>query len=209
MINPVYFDIETGPLPLTYLEATMPKFKAPANLKDPVKIAAAIEEKKKEYIEDAALDPLTGQILCIGVLDPLHGFQPLGLADDEAAMLRAFWRIANDALGNFDNLIGFNCNSFDLPFLVKRSWKHGIRPPLILRNGRYWSKDIIDLREVWQMGDKQAHGSLDTVSRFLGQAGKAGEGSQFAELWADNRDVALTYLKTDLLLTQALAERMI
>lgn len=76
-MHTICFDIETGPLPETELAAMVPAFD-PAevktgNLKDRDKVAAKIAEAeanhRREFIERAALDPLTGRVLAIGLLN--------------------------------------------------------------------------------------------------------------------------------------------
>lgn len=49
----IVFDIETGPAPLDEIEAMMPEFEAPGNLKDPVKIEAALAKKREDFVEKA------------------------------------------------------------------------------------------------------------------------------------------------------------
>ena len=74
-MNTILFDIETAPLPESELAALVPPFD-PAevrtgNLKDPDKIAAKLAEAeanhRRDFIERAALDPLTGRVLAIGL----------------------------------------------------------------------------------------------------------------------------------------------
>ena len=48
-------------------------------------------------------------------------------------------------------MVGFNSNQFDLPFLIRRSWKHNVAVPMGIRRGRYWSDQVLDLRDVWQL----------------------------------------------------------
>lgn len=209
MIPPTIFDIETSALPLDVLETRMPVFEAAANLRDPDKVAASIEVKRQEWLDGAALSPLTGQILVIGLLsDGKTDF----LEGDEKTLLAGFWERADAILSVYGNLIGFNCVAFDLPFLVKRSYVHGVHVPRIIGgwNKRYWNwnADILDLRLLWQMGDRQAHGSLDVISRFLGLAGKTGSGKDFAKLYAEDREKALEYLARDVALTEAVYLKM-
>ena len=71
--NPnIYFDIETGPLPLA--ELNIPAFN-PAdvkfgNIKNPDLIAEKLQKAEEshtaDYIRNAALDALSGQVLCFG-----------------------------------------------------------------------------------------------------------------------------------------------
>ena len=211
----IFFDIETGPLPEPELAALVPAFD-PAevktgNLKDPDKIAAKIAEAesnhRREFLERAALDPLTGRVVAVGLVYFDTGeFHVIG-HDDEAATLREFWEVCRGELG-LNEMIGFNSRAFDLPFLIRRSFKHRVRVPSGIRRGRYWSDEMVDLREVWQLGDRQARGSLDSISRHLGLGGKNGDGAAFAHLWQTDRAKAVEYLRNDLQLTARVAEAL-
>ncbi len=197
------WDTETCSLPEAELAAIMPQFEAAANLKDPAKIAANLEAKRQAWIEDAALDPLTGRVLCIGLL---AGERFVLLENpDESELLKEFW-LRHVIPGR--KMIGFNTHLFDLRFLVARSWKHGIRPPDWIRKGRYWSDDFMDLRELWQMGDRQAPGSLDSIARHLGVGAKTGTGKEFAKLWETEKPKAVEYIQNDLVLVREIACRM-
>jgi DNA polymerase elongation subunit (family B) len=209
MINtPIVFDIETTALPEAELTPFMPEFEAPGNFKDPEKIKSAIEAKKASWLEDAALDPMTGRVLCIGML---IGDQHILISEPatEALILQEFWTAVRIEDYDIHQLIGFNIAQFDLPYLVKRSWKLGVDVPMLgLRDGRYWKKDrVIDLREIWQLGDRQAAGSLDTISKHLEVGAKTGNGKDFAALWTTDRPVAEAYLRNDLDLTAAIARK--
>lgn len=211
--NPtIIFDIETGPLPIN--ELVIPPFDPSqvklGNIKNPDLIAEKIQKAEEnhvtDYIKNAALDALSGQVLCIGYR--LERDEPAILssdADGEAAMLRQWWELLN-TWERQPRLIGFNVKSFDLPFLIKRSWKHRITVPYWIRHGRYWNDLIVDLREVWQLGDNRAHGSLGAISRHLGLGEKTGNGADFANLWKTNRQAAIDYCLQDVKLTQQVAD---
>ena len=215
-MNTVIFDIETGPLPENDLAALMPAFD-PAevktgNIKDPDKVAAKIAEAeaahRREFFERAALDPLTGRVVAVGLLYPDSGeFVVIG-HDDEAATLREFWDSTRGEMGRINEMIGFNSNQFDLPFLFRRSWKHRVAVPPGLRRGRYWSEQCVDLRDTWQLGDRMARGSLDAIARHLGVGAKNGDGKAFAELWRSDRKQAEAYLRNDLELTAKVAHAL-
>lgn len=204
-----YYDIETGPLPREELEELTEPFDPASvkmgNIKDPEKRALKLAESKANYMSDivdkAALSPLTGQVLAIGTLNVTGS---VILAGSEAEILDQFWNIFHE---RHDFFIGFNSHTFDLPFLVKRSWKHGITVNGI-RKGRYWNDRFIDLRDEWQMGDRQAKGSLDAICRHFGIEGKNGNGKDFARMFELNREKALEYLENDLRMTKQVAERM-
>lgn len=212
----IYFDIETGPLPFN--ELVIPPFN-PAdvkvgNTKNPDLIAEKIQKAEEnhvnDYIKNAALDALSGQVLAIGYRYEDEEIRILcSDADGEAEMLRQFWSLCKPRDSRHPRLVGFNIKPFDLPFLYKRSWKHGIVPPYWLRNGRYWHDAIVDLREVWQLGDSRAHGSLAAICRHLGLGEKLGSGAHFHELWQTDRQAAIHYCLRDVELTQGVADKLI
>lgn len=209
MVNQIVFDVESAPLPDAEILAMLPEFD-PAevktgNLKDAEKIAAKIAEAKANHLADftekAALSPVTGRVLCIGWL--ADGEFSYFANDDEAQLLRDFWKAADGV-----ELIGFNCIPFDLPFLIRRSWKLGVDVPLFIRHGRYFADTITDLRAEWQLGNREFRGGLDYVARFLGLGEKNGSGANFATAWETDREGALAYLENDCRLTAKIAERM-
>ena len=212
----IIFDVETGPLAESELVAMMPAFD-PAevkcgNLKDPAKIAEKIAEAeanhRRDFFDKAALDPLTGRVVAIGMLDiETDKFFIIG-HDDEARTLTEFWAATRGEMGRNNPLIGFNIHSFDLPFLIRRSWKHRVTVPFGIRRGRYWSDQVCDLRDCWQLGDRQARGSLDSIARHLGVGAKNGDGKAFAELWQNDRPKAEAYLRNDIELTAKVADAL-
>ena len=210
------FDVETGPLAAIELATMMPAFD-PAevktgNLKDPAKIAEKLAEAeanhRRDFIERAALDPITARVVAVGMLDiEKEKFFIIG-HEDEAQTLTEFWKLVRGEMGRINPLIGFNIFNFDLPFLIRRSWKHRVTVPFGLRRGRYWSEQICDLRECWQLGDRQAKGSLDAIAKHLGVGAKNGDGKAFAELWVTDRAKAEAYLRNDVELTAKVAEAL-
>jgi uncharacterized protein YprB with RNaseH-like and TPR domain len=207
--NPIIiFDIETGPLPRP--ELVIPPFDPSqvklGNIKNPDLIAEKIQKAEEnhvtDYIKNAALDALSGQVLCIGYKVPGEKARVLCAdADGEKEMLVQWWKI----VAGFERqprLVGFNTKAFDLPFLYKRSWKHRVTPPYWLRHGRYWNDLILDLREIWQLGDNRAHGSLAAICRHLNLGEKSGSGADFSDLWLRDREAAIAYALQDVELTQ-------
>jgi predicted PolB exonuclease-like 3'-5' exonuclease len=186
----------------------MPEFEAPTNYKDPSKVEAAIAEKRAAWMERAALSAVTGRILAIGV-KPVGGDVDV-ISGDEAVMLRTFWALAKEAKAERRLLIGFNTTGFDLPFMVRRSWKLGVRIPLSLLNvdNRPNKGVFVDILEAWQCGDRQERVSLNTLAKYLGVGAKNGSGADFAKLWQTERSIAEAYLRNDLALTEAVADRL-
>jgi hypothetical protein len=208
----IFFDIETEALPEGELAALVPPFDPgevkTGNLKDPDKIAQKIAEAeanhRRDFFERAALDPLTARVLVIGLLD-YRGFRILD-NPNEAAVLREFWTACRGEQGRINQMVGFNTWNFDLPFLFRRSWKHRVPVPPGIRRGRYWNDQMVDVRDAWQLGDRQARGSLESIARHLGVGAKNGNGAEFAMLWRSDRTKAVEYLRNDLELTAKMAE---
>ncbi len=204
----VIFDIETGPLPAKETERFMPKFEAPSNYKDQAKIDAFIEEKRAEWIKQSALNATSGKILAIGCLYSDSDEPMIFGSGQEAEDLASAWQImCPDGYISY-NLVGFNSNSFDIPFMVRRSWALGVKVPKGLATSKWLPSECRDLLDVWRIGNRQESVSLATMSRFFGVGEKSGEGKDFFKLWASDRATALKYLAQDLVLTKACAQRM-
>ena len=196
----IVIDIETIAIP----NAPMPDFSAPGNLKDPVKIAAAIEEKKANWLADGALHAERGQVVAIGWRNLKE--RAMTLTGPEPELLSAIWEV----LRGETLVVGFNLHRFDLPFLIRRAWVNGVHVPMgsIFRNGRIDENRFVDLLKLWQCGDRQEYISLDMMARTLLGRGKTGSGADFGNLWAADRQAALEYCKADVDLTWDCALRM-
>lgn len=203
------FDIETGARPDTELADIMPEFAAPKNYKDGDKISSYIAAERAAWLEKAALSAVTGRIVAIGCRQ--DGCSAILGDDGEPNQIKAFWHILEDAVREKRAIVGWNINAFDLPFLARRSWRHGIEVPSGLFTGRgYPHPDLfVDLVLEWQCGDKQERISLGNIAKFLGIGEKNGDGKDFSKLWATERSLAVQYLENDLLLTAKLMERLL
>lgn len=206
MNNPLCFDIETGPLPLADIEHMMPEFKAPDNWKDPEKIEAKIQEQRVKWIADAALHANRGRVLAIGIredgIDTIIDFQ------SEVELLATFWGIVAPKGDFLYEIIGHTSNKFDVPFMIRRSWKLGVPVPRATFNGRYLNSCFKDIADLWTCGDRGEYISLDCMAKFFGLQGKNGDGALFFELWEEDRDAAIAYLENDLFLTEQCARFM-
>jgi 3'-5' exonuclease len=129
------FDIETSALPLEQFDPVQQEylFREAENLPDPAARAARREEIHRQF----SLWPLTGQVVCIAMLnaDSFRG-KVLFLADHggdqqghigtaveflpcsgEAELLTEFWEVAT----HYDSIVTFNGRGFDVPFIYLRS----------------------------------------------------------------------------------------
>ncbi len=202
---PIIFDIETAPS--DNAAEFMDEIEPPKTMK----IAATIDKWRKEELpalkaaqmERAALSPITGKILCIGYCFPGDKNFYEGT---EIGILSNFWREFQPR----NTWIGFNSNSFDWPFIIRRSMILGVEfeKHLIQDSRGYFKENFIDLMRVWQCGNRQEFISLDKAARLFGVGKKSGNGADFAKLYAENRAAALEYLANDLEITRQLAIKM-
>lgn len=186
-------DIETyQDIPPAVLEAKTAKIQPPKNWKDPDKIAAYIEDAKAKIVRQAALSPLTGRVVAVGLgLRRADEQWEFGCFVDRTGGEDDLLREVDDALSEIEHghLITFNGTRFDLPFLVARAMRHGLtlryRWPVV----RY-SKRHIDLCQL--LGD----GSLSEWAALVLGEGKTGSGADVAglveaERWDDLRNYCL------------------
>ena len=205
-LAPIFFDIETEGLGMKELQDDLPWFEAPKTYKDPEKIAAYVEKKRQEYVEKAALSPVTGRVLAIGiksVKDGQGGFE--GAEDYLLAEVWKDFRLNSEAQWG-----GHNTHNFDWPFLIKRSWKLGISVPSGIKDGRWYRANLRDTMEMFCGGSYGERISLDRLARFFGVGSKGGKsGAHFAETYHNDKKAAIEYLYNDLDMTQAVYERML
>lgn len=204
-----WFDIETRANPDAV--ALLGPVKPAGNLKDPAKIAADVLDKEAKRAERAALDCDTLAVLCAGIV--WTGEEtPTVFSGDERKLIADFWETVDYHANEFGavTLIGFNCLSFDLPALVRRSQILGIRvPPLNL--AKYRHDGIIDLMDALTWGGLVDAKSLATYCRLFGVNGIEDDhnGSDVARLYAEGRmDEIVAHCAADVLKTRALDERV-
>jgi hypothetical protein len=172
------------------------------------KLKAAREAHTAKHIDRAALSAVTGRVLMIAVLKDGVGKALYEESDNEAWILGAWWNAATANQRAGHRFIGFNIFHFDLPFLIRRSWKLGVDVPSWVRSGRYWSESFVDLLDNYQMGNRQEFISLDAFDRYLGGAGKTDTGAGFWERWQKDREVAIAYAMNDVAIVERIARRL-
>ena len=185
-----------------------PEFSAPANLKDPEKIKAAILEKQQKWVDEAALHAERGMLILMGwkhnTGDYVWNSTNPGT---EAEVISATWELIKKQFP----IVGFNIIHFDIPFLIRRSWILGVpipREAIFDRRGYIDQDKFIDLMLLWQCGDRQETISLDTMAKAILGRGKTGHGSDFGKLWATDKQAAIEYCRADVQLTWELAKKM-
>lgn len=170
----------------------------------------------EQFKEKAALSPITGCVVAIGYYNPAKEVVKIsgdGEAGDEADILAEFWQTYHACKAKNTVIAGWNFTGFDVPFIVRRSWFHGIDTPsdLFDRSGRYLSPTFLDLMQRFSVGKWNDNIKLDVAARFLGVGQKNGDGKEFAAMWlagGEDREKARKYLANDLAMTAAVARRM-
>lgn len=200
------------------------------NIRDPAKAKAKVDDARQkheqkvveheallksgpaeafaEFKSKAALDARTGMVLAVGIMD-IRGMHQI-FTGDEQDVLANIWSSIAIAESMGGSVIGFNSNGFDLPFLIRRSWKLGVDVPAFALPKPWFGRPFVDLRDAWQCGNRQQKGKLEEVGEFFGLKGKLEgvDGSMFAELFATDRAKAIEYLVEDLRLTLQVAQAM-
>lgn len=152
-------DIETAPIEDvdTYLCAVQ----APANYRDPEKIAKYIEEAAVKERDKAALDPDLCRIVALAFqIEGEHEVKGdvARTEAEEQALLTRFWNAVRTANGMGGvSLCGFNIAGFDVPVLARRSLYLKV-PDVKFRFGRYAYQrpQIVDLMDPLTMDRHEA-----------------------------------------------------
>lgn len=196
------------------------------NMKDPVKIKekidaarAAHEEKAanaeraiadakaahwRDFKSKAALNPATGYVICIQYMDTKKGEVAIEHGE-EKSLLTLFWQEFTTARLTGDKLVGLNILSFDLPFLVVRSWVNDIDVPMgVIERWKHrinFSDVFCDLRVEFLLGRSWSDCKSDfsTLAKIFGTPGKPEgmTGADFAEMWVSDPEKAKEYAIQD------------
>jgi predicted PolB exonuclease-like 3'-5' exonuclease len=143
-----------------------------------------LERRREDLFDRFGLDPTTGRVVCIGVLDSETSFERTFSQADEKELLESFWTWLEGARPTL--FVTFNGRRFDVPYLNIRSAIHGIEPAYPIPLG--WSSHF-DVREALEGDDKRRRGSLDYFCAVFGVASPKMEmdGSLVGQAFAEGR----------------------
>jgi len=198
-------DIETGTdVNDEWYARKAAKIKAPSTWKDPVKIKRNKEEKMAKLLEKAALSPLSGKVVCVGLgMEQEDGGWDVGCFVDrvgEEAQLLHDVDVAINKILPVGYIVTFGGRKFDFPFLTARSMIHG------LKLGFPWPVGY-DHSHI-DMFDQLGEGSLEDWSILCGEGKKQHHGGEIAELIEkEDWDSIILHCTEDILKTAALFDR--
>lgn len=127
---------------------------------------------REVYRQTAAFFPEYGKVACVSMAfvtkDGEVRFESF-YGEDELRILTEVRKIFDkiEPLG-FD-LCGQSIKIFDIPFLGKRYFINGMKPPKLFpsHDTKPWDLRVLDIKEVWQFGNNWSLGSLDLICSSL------------------------------------------
>jgi len=159
-----------------------------------------------------ATSPYFGEILTIGLHRhcDVRGSETSALVGDEKEFLTRFWNMLKNFSGTF---ISFNGLGFDVPFILKRSMYHGIKPTNsdFMDTRRYQRHPHFDVMMMMADWDRFRSPSLQLACEHMGiPSPKDGEvkASEVYGAYQDGRlDEIVAYCKRDVVATFELYKR--
>jgi len=107
------------------------------------------------YIDNAGIIPTYGKIVCIsfGYLDN-NGIERISsfYGDDEKDIVNKFNQLLKKIEKKSFNLCGFRVAYFDIPWLLHKLNKYGIKPAdiIVTHNKKPWEMRITDMSDHWR-----------------------------------------------------------
>jgi hypothetical protein len=130
------------------------------------------EVNREVYRQTAAFYPEFGKVACVSMAFVTKSgevrFESF-YGEDELHILTETRKVFDkiEPLG-FD-LCGQSIKRFDIPFLGKRFFINGMKPPKLFptHDTKPWELRVLDTKEVWQFGNYWSLGSLDLICSVL------------------------------------------
>lgn len=210
----LFFDIETVPAG-EELHGVVREVFAAAQAKrakraqaNPTADPPRTEESFEDYLAKTGLSGDFGRIACLAYA--LDDGPPEVLWGDEREILEGFWKIV--AARGVRQFIGHNIRDFDLPFVIKRSRIHGVKPTWMPSFARYRSDQIYDTMQEWSLWSYgQSAVSLDKLAKIFGlpTSKDAMDGSAVWPYYQAGRiEEICEYCKKDVVLTRQVYDKL-
>ena len=205
----IILDIETIPCDFE-VRKLLPPIKPPGNVKKVAEwMAKNKTAKEQEQYLKTALDGTFGRIFSIGLLFTENNRKTgLAIYGDEKSVLDRFWSTL-DSKCVAPQIITHNGYSFDIPFILKRSVIHDLRPPLNIISKRYRDTPVYDTMQEWSGWAYGEYVKLDTLAKVLGVPGKTGDGSEVYGMYRKKQYTQIAeYCMDDVITTHNVHQRM-
>ena len=168
-----------------------------------------LEQRRGEIIDRFGLDPTTGRIICIGLLELQTGEEKAVYGIDEDLLLQSFWEILDRS--HPDLFVSFNGKRFDFPYINIRSAIRKVVPSMVLLSGSSSGVPHFDVREVLAGEDRRRRGTLDYFCAVFGipSPKESLDGDRIGEAFHQGRLAEIaSYCLADCRATAALFERL-
>lgn len=148
--------------------------------------------------ETCGLNPMTDRLVCISIneigTDEIKTF----IDSDEKKILEGFW----NEVGKDAQLIGFNSDSFDIPFIIKRSLINRVKV------NNFKTSDIRkNVNSFWTSYNQRSKGTLSDWAAVLGMKVETDSGSEVPILFAEGKyDLIQQHCEEDIRITKKLFE---
>ncbi len=151
-------------------------------------------------IETIGFNAMTDRVLCIGT--HYNHMINVIIDEDEKKVLQEFWNMITEE----DEIITFNGDGFDIPFLIKRSLINNIKIKKIGKS--------IDLKKVansfFFSYNKFEKGKLCDWAEIMGMKVETENGSNMPQYYKDKMwTVIKDHCKEDTIITKALYDRCV
>jgi len=170
-----------------------------------------LERRREEMIARFGLDPTTGRVIVVGLLELESRAETVFADESELELLTRFWSWLAENASRHERYVTFNGKRFDVPFLNVRSAIHAIVPQVVIPASPLTTRPHFDVREVFEGNERRRRGSLDYFTAIFGLRSPklAMDGSGVADAYAQGRlDDIVQYCLDDCRATAAIYERL-
>jgi len=128
--------------------------------------------KQEVYRQTAAFFPEFGKVACVSMAFVTKGgeirFESF-YGEDELHILNETRKVFDKIEPIGFDLCGQSIKMFDIPFLGKRYFINGMKPPRLFpkHDTKPWELRVLDTKDVWQFGNNWSLGSLDLMCSVL------------------------------------------
>jgi predicted PolB exonuclease-like 3'-5' exonuclease len=168
-----------------------------------------VEARRNDLIDRFSLDPTTGAIVCIGLLETESGEEEALTNRDERRLLATFWSWIEEKKP--ERFVTFNGKSFDFPYINVRSAILEVPPTRPLPIRRFTVHPHFDVREVLAGNERHRRGNLDYFCAIFGIPSPKENlnGAAVGQAYKQGRiDEIASYCLADCQATAALYERL-